>query len=109
MSYPYSYTQIASCGGHPDVKFKLGTNQSSLCDHNGTLYIQVMPYTKSHGSTFVACNNASYKLEDGQGYECAFDMLFVEVVGKMAYKSAGPKLNVKALLVFLMLGMSVLL
>ncbi|KAF5209970.1 hypothetical protein EJF18_50690 [Clavispora lusitaniae] len=102
-------TAIVGCGAHPSIRVKLGTNQTSLCDHNGTLYIQVMPYTKSHGSTFVACNNASYKLEDGQGYECAFDKLFVEVIGKMAYKSAGPKLNVKALLVFLLLGMSVML
>lgn len=95
-----------TCGSRPPVQIRLKTNQGVLCD-NETIYIQVVPKMKSHGSTRISCNNAAYKLEENQRYKCTEDKLFVEVMKDMVYKSGGAKVTTKALLVFL-LGMSAL-
>ncbi|OVF10174.1 hypothetical protein A9F13_03g03245 [Clavispora lusitaniae] len=94
------------CGFEAPVPIWLETNQSVLCD-NTTIYIQVVPKMKTHGLTFIACNNATYKLEENQRYKCTEDKLFVEVMKDMVYKSGGAKVTTKTLLVFL-LGMSLL-
>lgn len=95
-----------TCGSKPPVQLLLKSDQGVLCD-NETIYIQVIPKMKSHGSTRISCNDTTYKLEENQKYSCTEDGLFVEVMQDMVYKSAGAKMTTKTLLVFL-LGMSAL-